>query len=219
MRGRLGFFPRAAVRCGAGYVVMCLSAFACADDPPGGAGYVVTDNDAGAAAVVFAEQRKNGQYCIYRRDFAIGTSAADGLLDVEVRGDAQLLTAQTVAADDLRRAVEAESVYTSYKFPAAAYALFPTATVCLATFTAWVASRHVALRRATVLTCAAGVSLVGAVLATEAVAAKESAATIDAILSPGIHRADDALPRVEKVLGWLVTENSLPCHAETESAP
>ena len=198
---------------------MCLLVLACASEPPSDARYVITDNDAGAVAVIFAEPRENRQYCIYRKDFAVGADIAVGLLAMKESADAQLLTSRTVAADDLLRAVQAESVYTSYKFSAAFYAVFPTATLCLATFAIWGASRHPAMKRATMLTCAAGASLVGLVLASESKGKVEATSAVNAILSPEMHRADETLPHVEKVLEWLVTENSLPCGEETETNP
>ena len=196
-----------------------LLASACGDRPSGDANYVVTDNDAGAVAIVFAEQSNNGQYCLYRKDFAIGTHNQLGSLDIKASSDAQLLTPRTVDADDLRRAVQTESVYTSYTFSTVAYAVFPTATVCLATFTAWVATRSTTVGRATLLTCAAGTALIGTALATEAEGEKKTAASVDAVLAPEMHRADETLPRIEKVLSWLVTENSLPCDTEKGTMP
>lgn len=200
-------------------LLLLLLILACGDRPNGEVRYVVTDNDAGAVAIVFAEQRKNGQYCVYRKDFAIGANASVGLLDMQASGDAQLLTPRTVDSDDLRRAVQTESVYTSYTFSTIAYAVFPTSTVCLATFTAWVATRNTAVGRATLLTCAAGVSLIGTAFATEAEGKKQATGAVEAVLSPDMHRADETLPRVERVLTWLVTENSLPCDAEKEAVP
>ena len=196
-----------------------LLASACGDRRGGDANYVVTDNDAGAVAIVFAEQSDNGQYCVYRKDFAIGAHASIGSLDIKASGDARLLTPRTVDADDLRRAVQTESVYTSYTFSTVAYAVFPTATVCLATFTAWVATRSTTVGRATLLTCAAGTALIGTALATEAEGGKKTADSVNAVLAPEMHRADETLPRIEKVLTWLVTENSLPCDVETGTAP
>ena len=204
---------------------MCLAllllslASACGDKPAADVHYVVTANDAGAVAIVFAEQRENGQYCVYRKDFAIGANTAVGSLDLQASGATQLLTPRTVAADDLRRAVQTESVYTSYTFSTVAYAVFPTATVCFATFTTWVATRNTAVGRATLLTCAASATLIGTAFATEAEGKKKATDAAEAVLSPDMHRADETLPRIEKVLNWLVTENSLPCDAEKRVAP
>ncbi len=187
---------------------------ACGDKPSGKTDYVITDNDAGAVAIIFAAPRENGQYCIYRKDFAIGTNPTVSLLDVEASGDTQLLTPRTVAADDLRRAVQTESVYTSYTFSTVAYAVFPTATVCFAAFTAWVATRNAAVGRATLLTCSAGTALIGTAFVTEAEGSKEATDSVNAVLASEMHRANETLPRIEKVLTWLVTENSLPCDKE-----
>ena len=212
---QLEFWVGAVTKYCASCLVMLL--LACAGEPSSDTRYVVTNNDAGAVAIIFAEPRENGQYCVYRKEFAVGAKVSVGILNMEESGDAQLLTSHTIAADDLRRAVQAESAYTSYKFSAMAYAMFPTATLCLASFATWVASRHPALKRATVLTCAAGASLIGAVFATESQGTAEATAATNAVLSPEMHRADENLPRVEKVLGWLATENSLPCEEETEN--
>ena len=205
------------MRQGFGSLVMLLLVLACAGEPSGDTRYVVTDNDAGAVAIIFADQRENGQYCVYRKDFAVGADTNVGLLDMKGSADARLLTSHTVAADDLRRAMKAESAYTSYKLSAVAYAVFPSATLCFAAFTTWVASRYLPLKRATMLTCAASMSLVGAAFASESKGETEATAAVNAILSPEMHRADENLPRVEKVLGWLATENSLPCEEETEN--
>ena len=202
-------------------MLLLLLTFACGGKPTGDSRYIVTNNDAGAVAIIFAEPRDNGQYCIYRKDFALGNNAPVGPLDMQTNGDAKLLTARTVAVQDLRRAVQAESVYTSYTLSSVAYAIFPTATLCLATFTAWVASRNAALGRATLLLCAAGTTLIGTAFATEAEGDKQTSAAVDAVISPEMHRANETLPRIEKVLTWLVTENSLPCTdgKETKVAP
>lgn len=200
-------------------MLLPLLTFACGGKPTGDSRYIVTNNDAGAVAIIFAEPRDNGQYCIYRKDFALGNNAPIGLLDMQASGDAQLLTPRTVAAQDLRRAVQAESVYTSYTLSSVAYAIFPTATLCLATFTAWVASRSTVLGRATLLLCAAGATFIGTAFATEAEGDKKTSAAVDAVISPAMHRANEVLPRIEKVLTWLVTENSLPCtDRETKAA-
>ena len=200
-------------------LLLLLLASACGDKPSADARYVVTDNDAGAVAIVFSEQRENGQYCVYRKDFAIGENASVGLLDMKASGDTQLLTPRTVNADDLRHAVQTESVYTSYTLSTVAYAVFPTATVCLATFTTWVATRNTAVGRATLLTCIAGMALIGTAFATEAEGKKQATDSVAAVLSPEMYHADETLPRVEKVLTWLVTENSLPCDAEKGTSP
>ena len=200
-------------------LLLILLTSACGGRPSGDARYVVTDNDNGSVGIVFAEQHANGQYCIYRKDFAIGANTSVGLLDMKASGGAELLTPRTIARKDLRHAVQTESVYTSYTFSTVAYAVFPTATVCLAAFTAWVATRHSAVGRATLLTCAAGTALIGTAFATEAEGNKQANDAVDAVLSPEMHRANETLPRVEKVLTWLVTENSLPCDANKGTAP
>lgn len=175
--------------------------------------YIVTDNDAGAVSIIFAEPRANGQYCIYRKDFAIGVEAPVGLLDLKASGDAQLLTERSVAADDLRRAVSSESVHTSYAFSAGTYALFPTATVCLAMFMAWAASHNATIGRAALLSCSASVALIGAAMNVSAEGRKKDTAAVNAVLSTEMYRADETLPRIQKVLTWLTTENSLPCRS------
>ena len=202
-------------------ILLPLLTFACGGKPTGDSRYIVTNNDAGAVAIIFAEPRDNKQYCIYRKDFALGNNAPIGPLDMQTNGDAQLLTPRTVAAQDLRRAVQAKSVHNTYTLSSVAYAIFPTSTLCLAAFTAWVASRNTSLGRATLLLCAASTALIGTAFATEAEGAKQTSAVVDAVISPEMHRANEILPRVEKVLTWLVTENSLPCtdDKETKAAP
>ena len=198
-----------------------LFTFACGSKPTGDSRYIVTNNDAGAVAIIFAEPRDNKQYCIYRKDFALDSDAPVGPLNMQTNGDAQLLTPRTIAIQDLRRAVQTESVHTTYTLSSVAYAIFPTSTLCLATFTAWVASRNASLGRATLLLCAAGATFIGAAFTSEAEGSKKVSAAVDAIISPEMHRANEILPRIEKVLTWLVTENSLPCNEdkETKAAP
>ena len=192
---------------------------ACGSKPTGKTGYIVSDNDAGTVSIMFAEPRANRQYCVYRKDFVVDTGSPVELLDLQARGDVQLLTPRTVAVDDLRHAVQAESVYTSNKFAAIAYAMFPTATVCFAAFTAWVASRNKMVGRATLLTCAASAALLGAATGTEAEGQRRTRTAVDAMLSPEMHRADETLPRMQRVLTWLATENSLPCNKEAGTTP
>ena len=111
---------------------------ACGKSPISDSDYLLTDD----ASVIFAEQQINGQHCIYQKDSPLDTKA-------------RLLTARSVAKDDIVLALASESAHLSYVFNLGTYAIYPATIACISSGLARLALRNRVSGSAAFVACGA----------------------------------------------------------------